>query len=183
MKFIQLPMKPLPRQLTANQRPSDLGEMKRAFLNANNRRSWAEDEEYPEPQVRGTGWNFTSYRMVKEAIRWQQRSLKKKERRHWLETLPAKLQFDGQHRKSVFEESLSVELKAYGSSPEPMVQLYLESLRHAQDVEWLNLLHGCRYDRSTGKVTHPDDFRWDRGDKPSVFIQLMTNKIHSKEQA
>lgn len=93
MKYVILSPQPIPKQETAHHRPRTLGEMKLAFLNANNRKAWADDEVFPErivPMAR----SFMSPREFSKALKEQKLLLAKREKQRFhrdLHTVPDRL--------------------------------------------------------------------------------------------
>lgn len=114
MKFILLSPQPAPKQETAHYRPKTLGEMKVAFLNANNPKNWMEDEIYPDvvlapprkPRV------FKTPKQVKRAMAKQQELLAKRAKQRF---------FDGLHTTPV---------------PTNLREIQRLESRDRQDAEW-----------------------------------------------
>jgi hypothetical protein len=77
MKFILLAPQPAPKLETAHYRPKTLGEMQAAFLNANNKKSWADEEHFPEIPVSRV---FRSIWQARNALRKQAKLLAKRDK-------------------------------------------------------------------------------------------------------
>lgn len=86
MKYVILPPQASPKQETVHHRPKTLGEMKLAFLNANNRKDWADDQVEPTVLVPPSR-AFTSRKKFVIALNEQKRLLMRRERDRFLETL------------------------------------------------------------------------------------------------
>lgn len=84
MKYVILPPQTAPKQETVHHRPKTLGEMKMAFLNANNRKNWANEAVIPEiPPSRV----FKSRKLFVKAQQEQTHLLKRRERERFVATL------------------------------------------------------------------------------------------------
>jgi hypothetical protein len=95
MKYVILPPQEVPKQETVHHRPKTLGEMKMAFLNANNRKDWADDEEFPEAII-PVSRVFESRKKFAKALKLQQQYLDNREHERFLATLhTVPTQFDG----------------------------------------------------------------------------------------
>lgn len=92
MKYVILPPQDAPKKETVHHRPKTLGEMKLAFLNANNRKNWADDELIPEIP---TSRVFTSRKKFVKALQEQNQLLRMRERERFtatLHTAPSRLE-------------------------------------------------------------------------------------------
>jgi hypothetical protein len=86
MKYVILPPQAVPKKETVHHRPKTLGEMKMAFLNANNRKDWADESvvvtEPPPPSA-----TFKSRKKFVIALNEKKRLLMRRERDRFQETL------------------------------------------------------------------------------------------------
>jgi hypothetical protein len=86
MKYVILPPQAVPKKETVHHRPKTLGEMKMAFLNANNRKDWADESvvvtEPPPPSA-----TYKSRKKFVIALNEQKRLLMRRERDRFQETL------------------------------------------------------------------------------------------------
>jgi hypothetical protein len=169
MKFVQLPMKSIPKQLTAKHRPASLGEMRQAFLNANNKKSWAEDDEYPDRPPRRP-FMFTTRKQVKNALRRQKQILAVREEWYRKNEIDSKIRLQDRD-KSPLEAAIFQSLMWRDTHPE-LLLAYLCLLKFPEDAEFNQKLHECYFNPATGHISHGDDVRWDRGDKPTMSEQL-----------